>query len=110
MQDSVSIPTNKVLLLWRAHVQSRLRVKALKLSLSEIKERSTDRFFSKDWMAFYRNAHARYRAIYDKEQDKTYVEVSYTVPETTIKNRALYLFNEQSGTLDSVKEIGAPSS
>lgn len=82
----------------------------MRLSLAEIKERSTDKFFSKDWMAFYRNAHARYRAIYDKEQDKTYVEVSYTVPETTIKNRALYLFNEQSGTLDSVKEIGAPSS
>ena len=82
----------------------------MKLSLSEIKARSTDRFFDKGWMAFYRQARARYRAIYDEEHDKTYVEVSYTVPETTIKNVALYLFNEQKGTLDHVKEIGAPSS
>jgi len=82
----------------------------LKLSLSEIKARATDHFFDKGWMAFYRQANARYRAIYDKEHNKTYVEVSYTVPETTIKNRALYLFNEQTGTLDPVKEIGAQSS
>jgi len=84
-----------------------VRVKTLKLSLSEIKARLTDHFFSKGWMTVFRNAHARYRAIYDREHDKNYVKVSYTVPETTIKEQATYLFNEKTGELDHVETIGA---
>jgi len=110
MQDPLPVHSDNMCLLWRQGVRLRVREIILKLSLSEIKAQATDHFFDKGWMTFYRNAHARYRAIYDKEHDKTYVEVSYTVPETTIKNRALYLFNEEKGTLDSVKEIGAQSS